>query len=177
MSPERLVHAYAEGRMSRRTLIRRLVAAGVSFGAAVSYAHILGQERAAGGESDHYHPPLAVEGRIRDQPLARVIEEERVKVRLEVAKRARVEFQIWLRRPDHIYERSLIGQREIQTEGPLSKTVNVPLQVNPPHSVNALRPLSVARLRLVTVARRNHDPDRDRKAIFGSFAHNRRLFA
>jgi hypothetical protein len=177
MSPERLVHAYAEGRMSRRTLIRRLAAAGVSFGAAVSYAHLLGQERAAGGEVDHYHPPLPVEGRILAQPLAQVIEEERVKVRLEVTKRARVEFQIWVRRPDHVHPYSLIGEREMRTEGPLSKTVNVPLQVNPPHSVNALRPLSVARLELLTIARRSHDPDRDRKAIFGANFDKRRLFA
>ena len=46
MSQEELISAYLDGQMSRRTLIRRLVAAGVSFGAAVSYAHVLGHGRA-----------------------------------------------------------------------------------------------------------------------------------
>ena len=44
--------AYVGGRISRRSLIRRLVAGGVTLGAAISYAHILAPERteAAGCE-------------------------------------------------------------------------------------------------------------------------------
>jgi hypothetical protein len=51
VSREDLVALYASGNLSRRAFIRRLVAAGVSFGAAVSYAHLLEgspQARAAG---------------------------------------------------------------------------------------------------------------------------------
>lgn len=41
MSQEQLVEAYLEGRIGRRTFIRRLVAAGVSLSAAVAYTHLL----------------------------------------------------------------------------------------------------------------------------------------
>jgi hypothetical protein len=47
VSDEELIQAYAEGRISRRFFIRRLVAAGVSFGAAMSYAQLLGPAAAA----------------------------------------------------------------------------------------------------------------------------------
>jgi hypothetical protein len=46
VSREELVSAFLEGRLSRRTLVRRLVAGGVSVGAAVSYAQLLKPERA-----------------------------------------------------------------------------------------------------------------------------------
>src|SRR5687768_7700181 len=55
MSQGELVGAYLEGQISRRTLVRRLVAGGVSLGAALSYAQVLKPERAfAGADSDHY---------------------------------------------------------------------------------------------------------------------------
>ena len=41
MSREEAVEAYAAGRISRRSFIRYLVAAGVSVGAAVTYADVL----------------------------------------------------------------------------------------------------------------------------------------
>lgn len=75
MSREELVNAYLEGRVSRRTLIRRLVAGGVSTGAAISYAQMLAPQRAGatatarGGANDHY--PL-VDLRIRSKKLGRV---------------------------------------------------------------------------------------------------------
>jgi hypothetical protein len=43
---EQLVQSFLEGGMSRRTLVRRLVAGGVSIGAAMSYAQLLNPERA-----------------------------------------------------------------------------------------------------------------------------------
>jgi hypothetical protein len=46
VSRERLVEEYASGNISRRTFIRRLVAGGVSLGAAISYAHLIGQDKA-----------------------------------------------------------------------------------------------------------------------------------
>jgi hypothetical protein len=59
MSRHELVNAFIEGRITRRTLVRRLVAGGVSAGAAVSYAQMLQPEQAAAASSlviagDHY---------------------------------------------------------------------------------------------------------------------------
>jgi hypothetical protein len=59
MSRQELVSAFLEGRLSRRTLIRRLIAGGVSTGAAISYAQLLDPQRAGAssairGVSDHY---------------------------------------------------------------------------------------------------------------------------
>jgi dienelactone hydrolase len=78
MSREDLVEAYVEGGISRRTFIRRLVAGGVSFGAAVSYAHLLAPARAEaattgyGGDGrDHYEPEIMIE--IRAKKLRRVL--------------------------------------------------------------------------------------------------------
>jgi len=155
-----LIDAYLDGRMSRRTLIRRLVAAGVSFGAAVSYAHVLGHGRAHGNRAlgDQYvilEPPT---GKILNQDLDDVIEREKVRVRFSVAKRARMEFRIWVHRPEHTYQYSQLAQREIETSGPVTrKEIWVPLKFNPPHSVDALRPLDAAPLDLSTVARRGRE--------------------
>ena len=150
-----------DGRLSRRTLIRRLVAGGLSFGAAVSYAHLLGQERAhaAGGLPDHYGS-IDVTGKILKQDLDKVIEEERVKVRYSVPKRAQVEFEIWLHRPPgNPHFRDLIGAKVIERVGPVEgKETFVPLKVNPPHSVDALRPLDTARLGPPDGARRHRQP-------------------
>jgi hypothetical protein len=60
VSRDELVNAYLNGGVSRRTFIRRLVAAGVSVGAAVSYAHLLSPDRAGAAPApnpDFYHPP------------------------------------------------------------------------------------------------------------------------
>jgi hypothetical protein len=46
MSRQELVSAFLDGRISRRTLIRRLIAGGVSTGAAISYAQLLAPEHA-----------------------------------------------------------------------------------------------------------------------------------
>jgi hypothetical protein len=71
MSREEVVSAYLDGRISRRTLVRRLVAAGVSAGAAVSYAHLLNPQRAfARNDSDHYPD---VEVKIIDEDLDTII--------------------------------------------------------------------------------------------------------
>ncbi len=51
MSREELVVAYVDGRLSRRAFIRRLVALGVTAGAAVTYADALARlaGRVSGG--------------------------------------------------------------------------------------------------------------------------------
>jgi hypothetical protein len=58
MSRQELVSAFLDGQISRRTLIRRLIAGGVSAGAAISYAQLLAPEKAGAavraGASDLY---------------------------------------------------------------------------------------------------------------------------
>lgn len=57
MSRQEAVAAFLDGRISRRSLVQRLIAGGVSAGAAVSYAHLLKPELAQGEAivtSDHY---------------------------------------------------------------------------------------------------------------------------
>lgn len=172
MSAPELVNAFAEGRISRRTLIRRLVASGVSFGAAVAYAHLLAPGRApARMLGDEYRPPLEIVGKILNQDLETVIEKERVRVRFTVPKKARVEFQIFLSRPEReTGAYALIGEHAIRTNGPVKrKEANVPLDVNPPHSVDALRPLANAQLDLLVIARRT------RAEEFGTASHTRTL--
>lgn len=70
--------------MSRRTLIRRLVAGGVSLGAAVSYAQVLNPQRAGAtgtlAADDHYP---AVDLTIVSTSLATVRTEKRVRVRID----------------------------------------------------------------------------------------------
>ncbi len=83
MSRHELVSAFLDGRISRRTLIRRLIAGGVSTGAAISYAQVLSPERAGAtvrvAESDHY--PL-VDLEITSTSLATVRTEGQLKVRI-----------------------------------------------------------------------------------------------
>lgn len=161
MSQGDLIHAYMGGRLSRRTFVRRLVAGGVSFGAAVSYAHLLSQERAhAAGVPDHYGRFIAVECKIPKQDQDQVVADKRVRVRFSVSKPARVEFQISLERPPgNIHYKDLIGTKAIERIGPVErKETFVPLKVNPPHSVDAVRLQDTAPLELVVVARRDRNP-------------------
>lgn len=81
MSREELVSSYLDGGMSRRTFIRRLVAAGISVGAAVSYAHLLAPaaRAAAGTDGDgleHYEPEIrvAIRGGLRRVLTTRKLE-------------------------------------------------------------------------------------------------------
>jgi hypothetical protein len=81
VSREELVTSYLDGGMSRRTFIRRLVAAGVSVGAAVSYAHLLAPaaRAAAGTDGDlqeHYEPEIrvAIRGGLRRVLTTRKLE-------------------------------------------------------------------------------------------------------
>jgi hypothetical protein len=59
MSQEELVEAYVHGQLSRRRFIRRLLASGVSIGAAIAYANIApgpaaGDPNAHSSSLDHY---------------------------------------------------------------------------------------------------------------------------
>jgi hypothetical protein len=142
----------------------------MSVGAAVSYAHLLDPERAVAGGAETQHYIEDVSGKIVEQDLDTVIQEERVAVKLSVPRPVRIELSIFLRRPEReTGAYALIGQRSLKLKHAGRKVVNVPLQVNPPHSVDALEPLADAPLDLYTVARRHRDP------TFGSFFHQRTL--
>ena len=53
MSQQELIDTYREGGMTRRTLIRRLVASGVSLGAAVGYDHLFAPAAEAEDRRSH----------------------------------------------------------------------------------------------------------------------------
>ena len=52
MSKQELVEAYVEGRLTRRTFVRRLVAVGITLSAASAYAAALAPKAVAGGGED-----------------------------------------------------------------------------------------------------------------------------
>ena len=128
MGQGELVNAYLDGQISRRTLIRRLVAAGVSFGAAVSYAHVLKPERAsAGADSDHY-PNMSV--RLVSTDIDTVLDRGKLIVRVRADEDSEID-------PLEIrcYHKTgliltKIAERSLTFEGPRVKNVGVPLNAN-----------------------------------------------
>lgn len=100
MSREELVGAYLDGRISRRTLIRRLVGAGVTAGAAISYAQLLKPERASaglGGSNDQY--PL-VDLRITSKTLADVRRDRRLVVKVTSSEEVKsLRLRVFLKTP------------------------------------------------------------------------------
>jgi hypothetical protein len=85
MSQEELVEAYLAGGINRRVFIRRLVAAGVGLGAAVSYAHLLAPRASADRVLAHGYeppnPPVLSGLQMVPEDLDRVIRKKRFKVR------------------------------------------------------------------------------------------------
>jgi hypothetical protein len=112
MSREQLVNSYIDGGLNRRAFIRRLVAAGVSVGAAASYAQLLAPEAKADAQialNDHY-PEVDV--RIRSRSLDRVQNRGVVRVRVVVSgESARVFVGVDLQKKNG--KRILIGQRQV----------------------------------------------------------------
>ena len=86
MSQQELITTYREGGMSRRTLIRRLVASGVSLGAAISYAHLFAPKAEAEGgkrfNSDFYEDfyPSDVRLSVRSNTVNGVVRTGQVRV-------------------------------------------------------------------------------------------------
>jgi len=83
MSNHELVGAYVEGAISRRTLIRRLVAAGVSLGAATAYAHQLAPKAAAKGSGPSQYPIVKL--RILSDTTEEIAKNKGVNVRVKTA--------------------------------------------------------------------------------------------
>jgi hypothetical protein len=98
MSKEELVSAYLAGKISRRMFIRRLAAAGVSLGAAVSYAHLIApegasaSEAATGAEGRDFYTPAQITVWLLSRDLERVRRrgELRARVRSDEAATVRV---------------------------------------------------------------------------------------
>ena len=83
MSQDELVGAYIEGTITRRTLIRRLVAAGVSLGAATAYAHHLAPKAAAKGSGPSEYPSVRL--RILSETTKEIAKDKGVRVRVRSA--------------------------------------------------------------------------------------------
>ncbi len=128
MSERELVNAYVDGRISRRTLIRRLVAGGISVGAAVSYAHLLSPERATARprrQGDAYYPDLGI--KVKSTDLRKVINQEKVKVRVHSTKAAATEVSIGREAGQGFL---VIGKRIVNFDGAGKQTVDVEVQTS-----------------------------------------------
>jgi hypothetical protein len=159
MEKQGLVEAYTEGALSRRAFIRKLVAGGVSFGAAVAYAQLLDRDpaHAAVALGDEYSF-VEVKATILDQDLDDVIASGKLLTKVRSNRKGSVHLEVFLRRPGETYEYSWIGQRTVDLKEPGVKRIKVPLAVNPPHSVDALRNRSEAKLDLVVSVHRSRSP-------------------
>lgn len=92
MSTDELVNAYIEGGVSRRTFIRRLVAAGVSVGAAASYAHLLAPGRAsAQSVSPDFYAPPQLQLDVASQKVNALVKEGAIEVIVFVQKPAQIQ--------------------------------------------------------------------------------------
>ncbi len=118
MSRDELVEAYLDGRISRRALVRRLVAAGVSTGAAISYAQLLSPQRAAAAEArpaadshypDSHYPTLGLEIKTKRMRAAR--KSKRVAVAVSSSEElASLSLQVYKKTDRGL---ALIGSKEI----------------------------------------------------------------
>jgi len=93
MSRQEIVTSFLDGGMSRRMFVRRIVATGVSVGAAVSYAHLLDPQRAearAAGTRADFYTPAAIELRVKSKDLDKVIRKGTLRVEVTVDEAADV---------------------------------------------------------------------------------------
>jgi hypothetical protein len=127
MSREELLNEFMAGRISRRSLVRRLVAGGVSIGAAVSYAQMISPERAVAGAVGDDHYPLVVMT-LRAMSLANVISHNRVLVDLTTSEEiAFISLRAFLK--DGANGLRVIGTKNKANpaSGPSSFTLTVPV--------------------------------------------------
>ena len=98
MSQQELITTYREGGMSRRTLIRRLVASGVSLGAAISYAHLFAPQAEAEERfhADYYEEfyPTDVRLSIRSNTVNGVVRTGRVRVYVHTDDAAQITLRV-----------------------------------------------------------------------------------
>ena len=123
MSSEELVNAYVEGGMSRRIFIKRLVAAGTSLGAAVSYAHLLAPaaNAASGRAGDgiaHYEPEIRVA--IRTERIRRVLNKRKLEVTVSTDDSASFVLKAQIR---HRGKLRTIGTKRVSFAAPVTDAV------------------------------------------------------
>lgn len=124
MSQQELVGAYLDGRISRRTLVRRLVAAGVSLGAAASYAQLLSPERArAGATASTHYPELEV--RIRSFDLSQVVADEKLVVKVTADET--INFTLYAYRVRNTGGLVFLGSKSDSMPGPDTDKFRIPL--------------------------------------------------
>ena len=138
MSSEQIVNAYVQGEISRRTLVRRLLAGGISLGAAVSYAQLLRPARAAAGAVADLHGP-AFTYDIVEQNLGRIIRNGFIKVRVSSDGPQFLTVFLHLYRRNSPWPDAVIGYKGVSFSSANTKTVKVPLDYNGGHSLDALR--------------------------------------
>jgi hypothetical protein len=149
VSQQEVVAAYLDGRMSRRTLIRRLVAGGVSVSAAVAYAHVLQPGRATARAFGDLHGP-AFTLQIPDQDLDRVVRQGKVKIKVTAEGARSIPIYVRLYRPRReTYASAVIAAATY--EAPTGKsTVKIPIAYNVEgdvnHSMDAIRKRKRAKL-------------------------------
>lgn len=125
MSRDELVGAYLDGQISRRTLVRRLVAGGVSIGAAVSYAQVLKPGRAlAGNDNDHY-PDTTV--RLVSDDIDEIFDKGKFVVKVRVDEDCELnplEIRCYHKVGPSL---TLVASKSTTINGPKTKNVGVPL--------------------------------------------------
>jgi hypothetical protein len=130
MSRQELVSAFLDGQISRRTLIRRLIAGGVSTGAAISYAQLLAPERAGAAVGDTQYP--LVDLAIATTSLAGVRSNAYIKVSLTSTEELKNgSFRAFLKKgspPGGVPVGDKFLATVLKQAG--SRTVNVPVDVN-----------------------------------------------
>jgi hypothetical protein len=127
MSQNDLVNAYLEGRVTRRTLIRRLVAGGVSLGAALSYAELLRPQRASASSIPNHYPVTSV--KIRSSSIQTVLTRDRLAVTFSSDEDLK---PFWVRAYllKHGQPSALIAYRQFnQFTGPDTAKLKIPLTV------------------------------------------------
>ncbi len=146
MSNREAIDAYVGGRISRRTLVRRLVTGGVSFGAAAAYAEALDPARAIAGTGSRFGPSayhVSASTKIIEDPLGEVIKKGRVRVEVQSHQHissagSNQGIFVRLLRPSSKWPDAIIGHAEFTLNGG-SKTYGVPIDYHPPYSLDALR--------------------------------------
>jgi hypothetical protein len=160
MSQQEAVAAYLDGRMSRRTLIRRLVAGGVSVSAAVAYAHVLQPGRATARAFGDFHGPGYTLS-IPDQDLDRVVRQRTIKVSVTSEAPQTIPIYVRLYRPKHpLYPSGVIAAMDYPAPaGPSNVKIPIAYNVegNVNHSFDAIRRRKSAKVRALD-SDQNHGP-------------------
>ncbi len=128
--------------MSRRTLVRRLAAGGVSVGAAIAYAQLLDPKRASArllGSYQELH--LDASAKIIDEDLDTVVARKGLKVRITTDREMNSLADVYLLRSPNVtpFTRAWIGRASFDFTEAGSLTRRIRFRWNPPYSQIAVR--------------------------------------